>query len=209
MLIYLSRCSRPDIAFAVNKASRNSEEPTVSDWKKVIHILQYLNTTKNYKIKYDGKGEILGYTDADFAGDIKDRKSTSGHIILFGNSPICWYSKKQSIVASSTCEAEYISTSECIKKVLSIRNILEELIRFNGSIKIFTDNLASKINIENGNVNSKSKHIQIKFHIDRDYIEKKFVKLLYIDTNNMLADILTKNSNGNKITNFANKVFIK
>ena len=93
MLIYLSRCSRPDIAFAVNKASRNSEEPTVSNWKKVIHILQYLNTTKNYKIKYDGKGEILGYTDADFAGDIKDRKSTSGHIILFGNSPICWYSK--------------------------------------------------------------------------------------------------------------------
>ena len=160
-----------DVAFAVNKASRNSEEPTVSDWKKVIHILQYLNTTKNYKIKYDGKGEILGYTDADFAGDVKDRKSTSGHIILFGNSLICWYSKKQSIVASSSCEAEYISTSECIKKVLSIRNILEELIRFNGTIKIFTDNFASKINIENGNVNSKLKHIQIKFHIDRDYIE--------------------------------------
>ena len=74
---------------------------------------------------------------------------------------------------------------------------------------IIINNLASKINIENGNVNSKLEHIQIKFHIDRDYIEKKFVKLLYIDTNNMLADILTKNSNGNKITNFANKVFIK
>jgi len=117
-LIYLAKCTRPDISFAVGKAARISENPTITDWIKVTHILKYLNTTKNYKICYDGEGEIIGYTDADFAGDIKDRKSTSGNIILMGNNPICWTSKKQSIVATSTAEAEYISTSECIKKVL-------------------------------------------------------------------------------------------
>ena len=68
------------------------------------------------------KGDIIGYTDSD----LKVRKSTSGNIILMGNNPICWTSKKQSIVATSTAEAEYVSTSECVKKILWIRNILED-----------------------------------------------------------------------------------
>ena len=101
-LIFRSKCRRPDITFAVHKAARNCEEPTISDWKKVMNILKYLNGTKEYKLKYDGKGEIIAYSDADFAGDIKDRKSTSGYIILMGNSPISWSSKKQTIVATST-----------------------------------------------------------------------------------------------------------
>ena len=65
------------------------------------------------------KGDIIGYTDSD----LKVRKSTSGNIILMGKNPICWTSKKQSIVATSTAEAEYVSTSECVKKILWIRNI--------------------------------------------------------------------------------------
>ena len=70
MLIFLSKCTRPDIAFAVNKAARNSEHPTISDWNKVVNILKYLKTNKYYKITYDGKGEIMAYTDSDFAGDL-------------------------------------------------------------------------------------------------------------------------------------------
>jgi len=88
MLIFLSRCIRPNIAFAVNKDARNSESPTVSDWVKVKNIMKYFNSTKNYKLSYDGTGEILGYSDFDFSGDIKDRKSTSGYIILMRNNPI-------------------------------------------------------------------------------------------------------------------------
>jgi len=208
-LIYLAKCTRPDISFAVGKAARISENPTITDWIKVTHILKYLNTTKNYKICYDGEGEIIGYTDADFAGDIKDRKSTSGNIILMGNNPICWTSKKQSIVATSTAEAEYISTSECIKKVLWIRNILQELFKFKKPIKIFTDNIASKTNIENDEINPKLKHIAIKYFFDKDNIEKGKIKLEYIDTKNMLADVLTKDKNGPFMTNFANKIFHK
>ena len=67
MLIYLSKCTKPDIAFSVNKAARNSENPTVSDWHKVIAILQYLKNTKNYKIKYDGTGNIVGYCNEIFS----------------------------------------------------------------------------------------------------------------------------------------------
>ena len=127
MLIYLSKCIRPYISFSVHKAARISENPIITDWIKITNILKYLNNTKYYKICYDGEGEIIGYTDSDFAGDIKDRKSTSEHIILMGKNPKYWPSKKQTIVATSTAETEYISTSECVKKVIYFRNILNEL----------------------------------------------------------------------------------
>jgi len=207
MLIFLSKCTRPDIAFAVNKAARNSESPTVSDWVKVKNIMKYLNSTKNYKLSYNGTGEILGYSDSDFAGDIKDSKSTSGYIILMGNNPICWMSKKQSIVATSTAEAEYISTSICIKKILWIKNILYELFRYSRPITIYSDNTASIKSMENGDLNPKLKHISIKYHFNYDYISKNIIKLKYIETKNMLADILTKSVNGPKIKEFANRVF--
>jgi len=208
-LIFLSKCTRPDITFAVHKAARNCEEPTISDWKKVMNILKYLNGTKEYKLKYDGKGEIIAYSDADFAGDIKDRKSTSGYIILMGNSPISWSSKKQTIVATSTAEAEYISTSECIKKILWYKNILNEIFKFSKPIKLYTDNLSSKTSMENGDLNTKLKHIEIKYYFNKDLIEKNIIKLEYINTSEMLADILTKNVNGTKMTKFANKIFFK
>eukprot|EP00833_Pecoramyces_ruminatium_P017559 jgi/Orpsp1_1/1191591/evm.model.d7180000087207.1 len=208
-LIYLSKCTRPDIAFAVNKAARNCENPTINDWRKVINIFRYLNYTKDYKIKYTGKKEIIAYSDADYAGDKQDRKSTSGFIIFLGGAPISWISRKQNTVATSTAESEYVSTAECIKKILWLRNILYELINFNKPITIFTDNLASKISMENCDLNSKLKHIDIKYHFNKDYLEKKIIRLEYIDSNNMLADALTKDLNSNKIKFFANKIFIK
>jgi len=102
-----------------------------------LNIFKYLNATKDYKLRYNGKENIIGYTDSDFIGDLEDRKSTSGHIILMGNSSICWGSKMY------TTEAEHIATSEYVKKVLWIRNILQELINFKQQITIFTDNISS------------------------------------------------------------------
>jgi len=208
-LIYLARCTRPDIAFAVNFAARKSENPTQADWKKAIKILKYLNGTKHYKIRYDGKGKINAHTDSDFAGDPNDRKSTSGHIILMGTNPISWYSKKQTTVATSTAEAEYLSTTECIKKVLQIKNLLYELFGETETIDIYRDNEASKSSIKAGHLNPKLRHISVSYHFNNENILNKNVQLKYISTNDMLADPLTKNLNGNTITNFTNKIFIK
>jgi len=208
-LTYLSRCTRPYISYAIGKAARKAENPTMNDWKKVINILKYLNYTKNYKIEYKGKGEILAYTDSDLAGDPVDRKSTSGCIILMNKDPICWQSKKQSVVATSTAEAEYIATGECIKKALWIRNILIELFNIKKPIKILTDNLASKTTIENGEINNKLKHIDIKYHFNYDNIKNNKVLMEYINTKEMLADPLTKNINGSKMTQFTDQIFYK
>ena len=206
-LIYLSRCTRPDIAFAVQKASRRSENPNVSDWNKVVKIMKYLKHHKDYKITYDGEGEINAFADADFAGDLDDRKSTSGYIILMGKNPICWCSRKQKSVATSTAEAEYVSTAQCIKMLLRIKNILKEIFNYNKSFKLYTDNKASKTSFENGELNSKLKHISVNYYFDLDNINKKVITLEYIETKSMLADALTKSLNGNQITHFANQVF--
>jgi len=127
---------------------------------------------------------------------------------MLRKSPLIWFSKKQSTIATSTAEAEYVSTAECLKTILWLRNILYELLKFNKSITIYTDNLASKTSIENGELNSKLKCIDIKYHFSKDYIEKKIIKLEYIDSQNMLADIFTKDLGGKKILNFSNKNFI-
>jgi len=109
-----------------------------------------------------------------------------------GKSPICWSSRKQTIVATSTTESEYISTSECIKRVLWLRNLIKELFGVEKEITIFTDNLSNKITMENGDLNTKLKHR---------------IKLKYINTEEMLADILTKDVNGNKMSKFTNIIF--
>jgi len=207
-LIFLAKCTRPDITYAVHKAARKSENPCVSDWKAVTNIMKYLNNTIEYKLYYDGIGTITVYSDADFAGDIVNRKSTSGFIIMLRKLHLIWSSKKQSTVATSTSEAEYISTAEWLKTILWLRNILYELLKFNKTITIYTDNLASKTSIENRELNTKLKHIDIKYHFSKDYIEKKIIKLEYIDSQNMLADIFTKDLGGKKILNFSNIIFI-
>ena len=208
-LIFLAKCTRPDIAYSVNKAARNTENPTHSDWKKVMNILKYLNSTKHYKVTYNETGEFAAYTDSDLGGDINDRKSTSGFIIVKGNNPICWGSKKQTTVATSTMEAEYIATTLCTKNALWIRNILIELINYNKPMKIYTDNMASKTTIENGQLNSKLKHINIKFYFNKDHIKNKNIILEYVSTDKMLADVLTKYVNGPKMTKFSNLIFDK
>jgi len=125
------------------------------------------------------------------------------------NDLICWQSKKQTVIATSTVEAEYIATAKCTKKALWIRNILYEIFNIKKPIKIFTDNLASKTTIENCELNNKLKHIEIKFYFNKDNIKNNIIILEYINTERMLAVPLTKDFNGPKMTKFTDQIFDK
>ncbi len=208
-LIHLSKCTRPDISFAVNFAARFCENPTVSDWNKILNIFKYLNNTINYKITYNGIGNFMAYSDADFGGDRVDRKSTSGMMICIGNNPIFWASKKQTTVALSTTEAEFISATTCSRKILWIQNLIKEIFNKNLKMTLYLDNLSCKKVLENGQFNNNMKHIDIQEHFIFDLIKNNKINLDYIGTENMLADILTKNINGNKMTKFTNIIFTK
>ena len=191
-LIYLAICTRPDIIFAVSKAARRNKNPTLEDWANVQRIFKYLKYTINYGIKFTKDKHLRIFVDADYAGDIDSRKSTSGFLITIGGAPTSWYSKLQKCVATSTAESEYYSISDCAKHCLWYLNILNELNIGINYVIINVDNKAAIYNCQNQSINPRSKHIDIKYHHVRDLINEKKIKLKYIRSENNLADGFTK-----------------
>ena len=118
-LNYCALFTRPNISFAVNKCTQYSLKPTLEHLAAATCILRYLIHTKNYSITYKCEGigldtydhHLIGYTDANYAGDVDDQKSTTRWIYTYAGAPICWSSKKQNIVSRSSMEAEVIAGS--------------------------------------------------------------------------------------------------
>ena len=112
-LMYVMMCTRPDICYAVGLVSRYQSNPGQKYWMAIKRILRYLKGTSDYILCYQGKKDLrlIGYSDADWGGDINQSKSTSRYAFLLNDSAILWSSKKQSCVALSTMEAEYVACS--------------------------------------------------------------------------------------------------
>ncbi|UYV79748.1 FHDC1 [Cordylochernes scorpioides] len=143
--------TRPDVAYAVGYESRLMHEPTNQDIQNVKRTMRYLKQTKTFGLHYskqDEDMELNAYCDSDFAGDMKTRKSTSGYTILFGKGPISWSSRKQPIVALSTTEAEYIAAAECVKELIYIKALIEELTNETILAKLNIDNQSSWLVVE-------------------------------------------------------------
>jgi hypothetical protein len=192
-LLYLT-ASRPDIVFAVGLCARFQTAPKESHLTAVKRIFRYLVGTTDLGLWYS-KGscfDLTAYCDADYAGDKIERKSTSGTCQFLGNALISWSCRKQNTIALSTTEAEYVSAANCCSQVLWIRNQLEDFsIRYT-NIPILCDN-TSAINLSKNPIqHSRSKHIEIKHHFIRDHVNKKEIELIFVDTENQLADIFTK-----------------
>jgi len=135
---------------------------------------------------------LVGFFDADFAGNKTDRKSTSGTCQFFGNSLVSWFNKKQNSVALSTAEAEYIAAGSCCAQILWMKQQLEDLGVFLKEIPIRCDN-TSAINLtKNPIMHSRTKHIEIRHHFIRDHVQKKDITLDFIQIDFQLADIFTK-----------------
>lgn len=128
-LLYLASHCRPDIAVSVGILSRKICCPTELDWTEAKRILRYLIYTRQYKLKLGGPvmWELVGYSDADWAGDANDRKSCSGFLFGLGRATVSWTSRKQSCVTMSTMEAEYVALSEAAQEAVWLRGLLKEL----------------------------------------------------------------------------------
>jgi transposase InsO family protein len=195
-LLYLFH-TRPDICAAVVKLSTKLENPTQGDWKAAKRVLRYLSGTLDKGIVYPKEVELKlwAHSDSDWAGCKKTRRSTSGYVVYLGNSPISWKSKMQSVVALSSCEAEYMALVECIKEVLWIRMHLKELgITLEQPVVIGIDNTAAMALAKNPVLHEKSKHIDTRHHFIRQALQAGVVKLQYVNTADNVADILTKNT---------------
>ncbi len=205
---YLVTTTRPDIAFAVSAMARHVNQPLEKHWSQIKRIFRYLKGTINYALVYSKNNNntnsnnvnhnninnsIIGYSDASYAPNFEDRKSIGAYIFLFNNGPISWSSKKQPIIALSSCEAEYIALTECAKEALWLGNLHKELNpKSNEPFILYEDNQSS-IKIASNNIfSNRTKHIDVKYHFIRDLVNNKKIKLLYCPTNIMIADALTK-----------------
>ncbi|CAL1405651.1 unnamed protein product [Linum trigynum] len=159
-LRYLT-CTRPDILYSVGLVSRYMEAPTMSHWNAAKRILRYIKGTIDHGLVYT-KSEtfkLVGYCNSDWAGDMDDRKSTTGFVFFLGDTTFTWSSKKQAIVTLSTCEAEYVATS-CACHAIWLRKLLKELnMTQEESIEIFVDNKSALALAKNPVFHDRSKHI--------------------------------------------------
>lgn len=194
-LLYLSSATRPDIAFAVSNVARYCSNPTSEHWTAVKRILRYLKGTVNYGVFFTNEmeSECVGFSDADWAGDVNDRKSTSGYLFQMCGGAISWRSKKQPCVALSTAEAEYIALSSAVQEALWIKQLLLDMKEDTKTpITMYEDNQAAINMTKNPNYHGRAKHVDIKYHFIRDQVDKNTVNITYCPTNDMIADILTK-----------------
>ena len=201
-LMHLTTATRPDIAYAVGYVSRFMENPQEDHWIAVKRILRYLQGTKTHGINYkpSDKIDFRGYSDADWAGDLADRKSTSGYVFMLLGAPVSWGSKKQPSVSLSTSEAEYIALSLAIQEGKWIHRLLCEIMTAaneDGPELVIREDNQSCIKMTKNPVNhDRAKHIDIKYHHIRDEVKRGEVKLEYCETTVMLADIMTKGLHG-------------
>lgn len=184
--------TRPDIAYAVSVVSRFMHSPSEDHMAAVYRILRYLKASP-VKGLFFGKGtshQVSGYTDADWAGDGTDGKSTSGYFTFVNGNLVTWRSKKQNLVARSSAEAEYRGMVHGVCELLWINRILRDLkIDQTSPMQLYCDNQAS-INIANNPVqHDMTKHVEVDRHFLKDHLEKKTIKLPHVNLKYQLADM--------------------
>jgi uridylate kinase len=168
-------------------------KPTVDHWKAAKSVLRYLSCTCDVGLVFNkAKAGLRAYCDADYAGNIDTRKSTTGFVFILHGGAIVWRSKLQATVACSTVEAEYISASSTVKEALWLRMLLHDFGIRMDCVNIACDNQGA-INIAKDPIASvRSKHIDVIYHFIRERIARGEIALSYCSTDDMAADLLTK-----------------
>ena len=211
-LAYCMSGTRPDIAFAVSKLSRYLHRPTQMHMKAAKQVLRYLKGSKDKSLIIshgDQNKKLEMFVDSDFAGCLETRRSTSGCMIFYNGTLISWRSKRQSLPALSSAEAEYISLSEGMKEAIWLKNLFSELNDKITCIPTYEDNQACIHIAQTAILSQRSKSIDLKYHFARHYVqEEKLFDIHYISTSRQLADILTKPLPTSTFLKLISQVFI-
>jgi hypothetical protein len=193
-LMYLSICTRPDISQAVGALARYMTKPTSTHWQAAKGVLRYLNGTSTYGITFGSSPSLnlTAYCDADYAGDLDSRRSTTGYVFILNGGSISWSSRLQQTVAVSTTEAEYMAAAVTIKEALWLRSLLSNLHLNITTVNINADSQGAIKLLKNPVFSMRSKHIDVIYHFARERVIRKDITFSYIKTDHMVADLLTK-----------------
>ncbi|KAL0642046.1 hypothetical protein Bca4012_102994 [Brassica carinata] len=193
-LIYLT-ITRPDICFAVNQVSQHMQVPKEHHWRMVERILMYLNGSPDQGVWMgcNGSTEVVGYCDADWAGDRADRRSTTGYCTFIGGNLVTWKSKKQKVVSCSSAEAEYRAMLKLTNELVWIKGILKHLeIDQATPMTMHCDNQAAIHIASNSVFHERTKHIEVDCHKVRQMIILGVILPCYTRSEDQLADVFTK-----------------
>uniref|UniRef100_W8AQ86 Retrovirus-related Pol polyprotein from transposon TNT 1-94 n=1 Tax=Ceratitis capitata TaxID=7213 RepID=W8AQ86_CERCA len=195
-LMYLAVISRPDIAHVVSKLSQFNSHPHKEHLNAAKYVLRYLKKNPVGKLTFSAKcWNFICFTDADWGSNNIDRKSFTGYVILMAGGAIAWESRKQSVVALSSMEAEYVALCQGTKEVVFLRVLLSELgygEYVKGPTSILCDNQSALYMVKNPLVQKRSKHIDIRYHYIREMHAEQQIEVEYIPTDDNAADVLTK-----------------
>ena len=202
-LMFVMTCSRPDIARAVSCVSAFMHNPGRVHWMAVKRIFQYLKHTSDYGLQYvrDLDWTLTGYADSDWGGDADTQKSTTGYVFIAGGAAVSWCSKKQSVVARSSTEAEHSASAQAGGEATWLQEFVKELkpgAKFE-AIRIFSDNQANLKMMQKHEARGRTRHIAIQKAYVRDLMEKGIAAFEWIGIEEQVADSLTKAVNENKV----------
>jgi hypothetical protein len=188
--------SRPDIAYAVSRLSRYTHSPNESHWEALGRVMKYLRGTMNYGITYSGFPAVLeGYSDANWISDSDETKSTSGYVFTLGGGAIAWKSAKQSIIARSTMESEFVALELAGSEAEWLRNFLANIplgMKPTPSVSMHCDNQSAISIAKNKTFNGKNRHVRLRHNVVKQLLKDGVISIDYVRSEVNLADPLTK-----------------
>lgn len=192
-LMYTMVSTRTYIAHAVGVVSRFMNNPGKEHWEAIKWIFRYLKGTTDVGLCY-GESEInlQGYVDSDLAGDVDNRKSTTGYVYTFGGMTVSWVSQVQKTVALSTAEAEYAAVTEASKDMIWLQSFLEDFGKKQENNVLYSDSQSAIHLAKNAAFHSRTKHIQLRYHFILSVMNDGALTLEKIHTSQNVADILTR-----------------
>ncbi|CAI7899423.1 unnamed protein product [Closterium sp. NIES-54] len=196
-LMYASMTIQPQIAYVVSQLSKVVSCPKAFHLQAAKRVLRYLKGCVKSSIFYPAHSkphvELVGFSDADYAGDSVDHKSHTGFVYCLNGAAISWQSKRQPVVALSTTESEYISLCHCIQEGVWLKRLFGEFgHEFDGGVPVFVDNQSAIALAQNACLHGRTKHMQVRWHFIKEMVASGEVILRWCPTNRQAADILTK-----------------
>ncbi|KMQ85156.1 polyprotein gag pol of ty1 copia retrotransposon [Lasius niger] len=213
-LMYIAINTRPDIAHAASFLSQFNSCYSEEHVKSAKRVLRYLKGTINECLffkkpdKEETNPVINDYVDADWGNDVSDRRSYTGYAFKLGKNLVSWESRKQQCVALSSTEAEYIGLASGAKEGIYLRNLINELYGKLVPVTLHNDNQSAQRLASHKIFHPRTKHIDVRHHYIREVTETGAIKLEYLSTNEMVADILTKPLHGPKTKLLRKELFV-
>ncbi|KAG8486720.1 hypothetical protein CXB51_020276 [Gossypium anomalum] len=192
-LMYAMVYSRPDLSYAVSAVSKYMANPDKEHWKAVQWILRYLGGTTDVCLQF-GRTEdgVIGYVDADFAGDLNRGRSLTGYIFTIAGCAISWKATLQTTVALSITEAEYMAITEACKEAIWLKELFSELNEDLQISTVFCDSQSVIFLTKDQMFHERTKHIDVRYHFARDIIARGDIVVSKISTHENPADMMTK-----------------